>query len=81
MALSAQITVKPETQSDLEFSLVWDMPVVNFLKKKHEYTRYYTKYFGKSGDAGPNITDYALQHYSKWENLIDEWQRPILEDR
>jgi non-lysosomal glucosylceramidase len=81
VAVSAQIVVKPQSQSDLEFTLAWDMPVINFTKKTKEYSRYYTKYFGKNGDAGPAICDYALSNYSRWESLIDQWQRPICEDR
>lgn len=42
--------------------------------------RYYTKYFGVKNDAGPVICGHALQSYRKWEQLIDDWQRPILED-
>lgn len=80
VAISGQVSLGPESQTDLEFALVWDMPIVNFHNKTKEYSKYYTKYFGKSGDAGPVISDYALQHFSHWENLIDEWQRPILED-
>lgn len=72
--------MQPGTTSQLEFALVWDMPKVHFQKRGKEYHRYYTKYFGKSGDAGPQISDYALNNYGKWERLIDEWQRPILED-
>ncbi|XP_053672231.1 non-lysosomal glucosylceramidase isoform X1 [Anopheles nili] len=80
VAVSGQILVQPGTTSQLEFALVWDMPKVHFQKRGKEYHRYYTKYFGKSGDAGPMISDYALNNYAKWERLIDEWQRPILED-
>lgn len=80
VAVSAQILLQSETSSELEFSLVWDMPKIHFTKRSKEYYKYYTKYFGKNGDAGPSISDYALHNYGKWETLIDEWQRPILED-
>ncbi|XP_062545738.1 non-lysosomal glucosylceramidase [Armigeres subalbatus] len=80
VAVSAQILVQSESSSDLEFSLVWDMPKIHFGKKAKEFYKYYTKYFGKSGDAGPSISDYALQNYGKWETLVNEWQRPILDD-
>lgn len=80
VGICGQIVVGPESQSDLEFGLVWDMPIVNFHMKTKEYSKYYTKYFGKSGEAGPTISEYAFQNYPHWENLIDEWQRPILED-
>lgn len=80
VAVCAQRTVAPGVQQELQFALTWDMPVITFTKKTKEHTRYYTKYFGKDGKAGPLMLDYALQHYSKWENLIHEWQQPVLED-
>jgi non-lysosomal glucosylceramidase len=80
VAVCGQVLVKPKTEADVEFSLVWDMPKVTFNKSEKEFTRYYTKYFGSEGSAGPSISDYALSNYTKWEGLIDEWQRPILED-
>ncbi|XP_055544706.1 non-lysosomal glucosylceramidase [Wyeomyia smithii] len=80
VAVSAQILVHSESSSELEFAVVWDMPKIHFTKKMKEHFKYYTKYFGTSGDAGPVISDYALKNYAKWETLINEWQRPILED-
>lgn len=65
----------------MEFALAWDMPKIKFHHKMKEYDRYYTSFFGNNGDAGPAICEYALQNYSRWEQLIDGWQRPILEDK
>lgn len=56
------------------------MPEINFFKNTKKYWRYYTKYFARTGESGPAICEYALQNFSKWEQLIDAWQRPILED-
>lgn len=53
------------------------MPVVNFIVY---HWRYYTKYFGADGTAGPSICAYALQTHEKWNQLIDAWQQPILND-
>lgn len=80
VALCSQITIQQGTQKDVEFVLAWDMPVIHFTKRVKEYSKFYTKYFGALGDAGPKIAEYALQNYSHWEILISEWQRPILED-
>lgn len=80
-AVAGQIHVKGQSSGDLEFNLSWDMPLVNFNNNSKKYSRYYTKYFGKSGETGPKIADYSLQNGSKWEQQIDNWQRPILEDR
>lgn len=81
VAVSAQIHLKAGIQSDLEFVLAWDMPSINFFMNGAKYWRYYTKYFARTGESGPPICEYALQNFSKWEQLIDAWQRPILSDK
>lgn len=80
VALCARISLKPQSSNDLEFALVWDMPIIHFPKKMKAYKRYYTKYFNATGDVGPKICDYALMHYKNWEKQIDAWQRPIFND-
>lgn len=81
VAVCGQKALKPNSSDEIEFGLVWDMPKVRFPKGKRWFTRYYTKYFGSDGKAGEKIMDYAFKNYSKWEQLmVDEWQRPILED-
>lgn len=42
--------------------------------------RYYSRFFGNEGIAGPCIASYSLTYYKKWEEEIDEWQNPILTD-
>ena len=42
--------------------------------------RYYTKYFGTNKDAGANMCHYAVTHYDEWEEAIEKWQNPILND-
>lgn len=44
-------------------------------------SRRYTRYFGTGGDASPVLSHFALTHYRQWEKSIEEWQRPILQDR
>lgn len=80
VAVCGQISVKPQNVGDLEFSLAWDMPKIRFRKGNRDLSRYYTKYFGDSGDAGAVLSAYALQNYIKWEQAIDAWQKPILDD-
>ena len=43
--------------------------------------RRYTRYFGSEGNAAPELSLYALTHYRDWEKAIEEWQRPVLQDR
>lgn len=80
VAICARVSLKPKSQHDLEFALAWDMPTIHFPKKLKAHTRYYTKYFSANGESGPKICEYALKHYGNWEKLIDNWQRPILND-
>lgn len=64
----------------MEFALVWDMPKINFGENKNQYWKYYTRYFGKDGKAAPKLAQYCLANYSKWEEEIEKWQEPILND-
>lgn len=81
VAVGGQKVLKGNSCDEIEFALVWDMPKVRFPKGTRWFTRYYTKYFGSDGKAGEKIMNYAFKNYSQWEQLIlDEWQRPILED-
>lgn len=43
--------------------------------------RRYTRYYGSKGDACPLLSHHALTQYGGWEKSIEEWQRPILQDR
>lgn len=80
-AVAAQIQLKKGATGDLEFTLNWDMPLIKFYNGEKTYSKYYTKYFGKAGESGPKMADYALQNGAMWEQQIESWQRPILEDR
>lgn len=42
--------------------------------------RWYTKYFGYLGNAGPSLVSHAFRSYHEWEEKIDDWQQPILRD-
>lgn len=79
-AVCSQTTVASQSEIDLEFSLVWDMPKINFVGNKKQYWRYYTRYFGRSGEAAPKLSRYCLENYSEWEKEIEVWQEPILKD-
>lgn len=48
--------------------------------QKLVYYRYYTKFFGNEGKAGPKMSLYALRNFERWEEEISAWQRPILDD-
>ncbi|XP_071455588.1 non-lysosomal glucosylceramidase [Hetaerina americana] len=68
-------------QAEVEFSLVWDMPKVNFTGKGSTYTRFYTKFFERESSPGAALSHYALTNYKRWEDEIRKWQEPILNDK
>lgn len=80
VGLAAQMTVASSIATDVEFTLVWDMPVINFPGKARKYTKYYTNMFGQD-NATLKIVDYAFKNYRNWENEIVKWQKPVLDDK
>lgn len=79
-AVASQVTIKPQEAEDMEFSLVWDMPVVSFPGKMRKYHKFYTKYFPYE-QAILKIIDYAFKNYDDWEFAIYNWQKEIINDR
>ncbi|XP_025049265.1 non-lysosomal glucosylceramidase [Alligator sinensis] len=79
-AVCARCTVPARGHGSVELALAWDMPCIHFGSKEKMHLRRYTRYFGSSGDAGPALSHYALTHYEQWEEKIEAWQKPILED-
>lgn len=78
-ALASQITLMPESNEDMEFSLVWDMPVVTFPGKIRKYHKFYTNFFPPE-HATLKIIDYTFKNYDNWEFEIYNWQKNILND-
>ncbi|EDO31657.1 predicted protein, partial [Nematostella vectensis] len=79
-AVAATTTVAARSRGELEFALAWDMPVIYFGNSKKRHYRYYTRYFGHQGNAGPALCSHALMSYPDWETKIEAWQKPILQD-
>ncbi|XP_056662052.1 non-lysosomal glucosylceramidase [Monodelphis domestica] len=65
----------------LEFALAWDMPKILFGARGQAHYRRYTRFFGQEGNAAPALCHYALSQYRSWEERIEAWQNPVLEDR
>ncbi|KAF4532276.1 hypothetical protein B566_EDAN007248 [Ephemera danica] len=80
-AVCCSTNVKPGLKSTVEFALSWDMPKIHFTGRKNQYFRMYTRWFGTEGNAAPGLCKYALQNYVWWEQEIEKWQKPILEDK
>lgn len=79
-AVCAQTTVPPGGKKEMDFTLTWDMPVVHFKNKEKLYGRRYGRWFGYKGDACPRMCSYALENYPSWEQKIEDWQTPILQN-
>ncbi len=76
-AVCARVQVPAGETREIVFALVWDMPIARFPDGIGWYRRY-TRFFGRNGDAVPNLLTEALTKYPEWEAAIDEWQSPIM---
>ncbi|PIN24651.1 putative bile acid beta-glucosidase [Handroanthus impetiginosus] len=79
-AIAASVNIPPGSSRSMTFSLAWDCPEIRFPSGK-TYHRRYTKFYGINGNSAANIACDAILEHAKWEHQIEEWQRPILEDR
>ncbi|KAE9602071.1 putative glucosylceramidase [Lupinus albus] len=79
-AIAATVTIPADAQRIVTFSLAWDCPEVKFPGGR-TYCRRYTKFYGANGDAAAQIAHDAIIGHCQWEAQIEDWQRPILEDK
>jgi non-lysosomal glucosylceramidase len=78
-ALCATVEVPPGETREFAFALAWDMPLARFGSGAGYYRRC-TRFFGRDGDQAPAIACRALADYPSWEQQIEAWQKPILDD-
>lgn len=78
-AVSASTWVEPHGRCAVVFALAWSSPQVKF-KKGSTYYRRYTKFYGTSPRSAVNLVEDALMKYKHWEEEIDKWQTPVLQD-
>ena len=78
-AVAVTLKLAPGAIRELIFSLAWDMPLARsgFCTP---YYRRYTQFYGAEGNAAPLMARDALLAYPAWEEQIEAWQKPILED-
>lgn len=79
-AVAASVTVPSQASRTVTFSLAWACPEVKFNSGKI-YHRRYTKFYGFDGDAAARLVHDAITEHQSWESQIEEWQRPILQDK
>ncbi|KAE8039396.1 hypothetical protein FH972_011813 [Carpinus fangiana] len=78
-AVSASTWVEPHGKCTVAFALAWSSPKVKF-SKGSLYNRRYTKFYGTSERAALDLVHDALTSYKRWEEEIENWQSPILND-
>lgn len=80
-AVAASTTVPAGGTRVVSFALSWSCPEVKFSTGR-TYHRRYTKFYGLDRDASAEqLAHDALLEHMNWESQIDEWQRPILQDK
>ncbi|XP_038989507.1 non-lysosomal glucosylceramidase-like isoform X2 [Phoenix dactylifera] len=79
-AVAASVTLSPQATHNVTFSLAWACPEVKFPCGKI-YHRRYTKFYGTDGDAAASLVHDAIMDHGSWESQIEDWQRPILQDK
>lgn len=79
-AIAASVAIPSGSTRTVTFSLAWDSPEVRFYSGK-TYHRRYTKFYGTQGNAAASIARDAILEHTNWEHKIEEWQRPILDDK
>ncbi|CAD5176314.1 unnamed protein product [Musa acuminata subsp. malaccensis] len=78
-AVSASTWVEPHGRCTAVFALAWSSPKVKF-QKGCTYHRRYTKFYGASERSAINLVHDALKKYKLWEEEIEKWQNPILQN-
>ena len=80
-AVSSRVSVSKGESKELEFCLAWDSPKVRFGAQGKEHERFYTRHWKEEdGPVGPRMCQHALTSYQRWEEKIEAWQEPVLED-
>ncbi|KAF0300940.1 Non-lysosomal glucosylceramidase [Amphibalanus amphitrite] len=80
VAVSARVTVPAGSRRSVEMALAWHMPEVRFGTAAQPVTRYYSRWFAAGRQGAERLCQYALDNYRRWEEAIDAWQQPVLDD-
>ncbi|MGI8934855.1 MAG: GH116 family glycosyl hydrolase [Phormidesmis sp.] len=77
-AIALRFTLSPGETQQIPFALSWDLPITEFAAGKSAYRRY-TDFFGRDGRNAWAIAQTALENYKTWQEQIQTWQQPILD--
>ncbi|KAG7158309.1 Non-lysosomal glucosylceramidase-like [Homarus americanus] len=81
VAVCGKCSISANSSGMIEMVLTWDMPQIVFKSRGVTHTRRYTRWFGDEQTAAQEMAAYALYHYKQWEDDIEAWQNPILQDK
>ncbi len=77
-AIALHFTLSPGETKQIPFALSWDLPVTEFAAGKSAFRRY-TDFFDRDGRNAWAIAQTALENYATWQEKIQTWQQPILD--
>lgn len=83
-ALAIQFDLSPNETQKIPFVLSWDYPIVEFGKSPRKGTQWwkkYTQYFDNNYNNSFQIASEALENYKSWEEKIDHWMNPIINNQ
>jgi non-lysosomal glucosylceramidase len=78
-AIAARVRLQAGESRSIPFVLAWDFPVIQF-GGGAKWIRRYSEFFGDSGTNAWAVARTAIENAGLWSGLIDEWQKPYVED-
>ena len=79
-AIAVRFTLRPGKARKIPFILAWDLPIMEFAPGVQYYRRH-TDFFGRTGTNVWPMIRTALKLSDMWQESIDSWQKPILENQ
>ena len=76
-AIAVKVKLEPGENKIVPIVIAWDFPVMKF-GSGTEWWKKYTQHFDRSGENGFAIAKEALENYDKWEQEIDKWMNPVI---